>query len=130
MVTLAAASAPGLLATPKPRAAGPIDHAYLSRYTFGNRALELEVLQLFADQAPDYLADLKAATTEKAWRDAAHTLKGSARAVGALVVAERAEKAEALKADPNVATRARAIGLLEEALDEARRYIGRLQIEA
>lgn len=130
MVTLAAASAQGTVATSKPWAAAPIDHAYLSRYTFGNRALELEVLRLFADQAPDYLADLRAATTEKAWRDAAHTLKGSARAVGALRVAERAEKAEALKAEPDLSAKARAIVLLEEALDEARRHILALQAEA
>ena len=61
----------------------PIDHPHLARYTLGNRALEQEVLQLFADQAPQTLASLAAANSAKAWHAAAHTLKGSAMAVGA-----------------------------------------------
>ncbi|MFV0297788.1 MAG: Hpt domain-containing protein [Hyphomicrobiaceae bacterium] len=72
----------------------PIDHAYLSKYTFGNADLENEVLCLFAEQAPVYLRQMREAATEKAWREAAHTLKGSARAVGALAVAKCAETAE------------------------------------
>jgi len=108
------------------RADCPVDHAHLARYTFGNKALELEVLQLFADQAPEYLRQLRAATTEKAWRDAAHTLKGSARAVGAVRVADKAERAEALRASPDRVARARAVTALEEALAEARAHIARL----
>jgi len=104
-------------------ARAPIDHAHLARYTFGNRELEIEVLGLFAGQAPDYLLQLKHATTEKAWRDAAHTLKGSARAVGALKVAERAEQAEALRSSTDAQARARAVAALEAALEEARRHI-------
>jgi HPt (histidine-containing phosphotransfer) domain-containing protein len=105
----------------------PIDHAHLARYTLGNRALEIEVLQLFAGQAPDYLEDLRSAATEKAWRDAAHTLKGSARAVGAMRVAECAERAEALCVSADALLRARAIEALSEALAESRRHIAGLQ---
>lgn len=106
----------------------PIDHVHLARYTFGNRALEIEVLQLFTDQAPDYLEALRVADTEKAWRDAAHTLKGSARAVGAVRVAERAERAEALVASRDRQARAMAVQALADALDEARRHIASLQV--
>lgn len=108
----------------------PIDHAFLSRYTFGNRELECEVLVLFADQAPDYLASLRDAETEKAWRDAAHTLKGSARAVGAHDVAERAELAEALARSSDVEARRNAVARLETALGEVRRYIATLSVPA
>lgn len=110
------------------RSEAPIDHAHLARYTFGNAALEVEVLQLFADQAPDYLDGMRTATSEKAWRDAAHTLKGSARAVGAFRVAERAERAEALKASTDSAQRIGAIEAIGEALAEARQHI--LALEA
>jgi HPt (histidine-containing phosphotransfer) domain-containing protein len=108
----------------------PVDHAHLARYTFGNRALEVEVLQLFAAQAPDYLADLRAAQTEKAWRDAAHTLKGSARAVGALKVADCAERVEALRASTDAQAKSKAVAALSEALDEAREHIAALRLEA
>lgn len=116
------------LQVPAPRRAeAPIDHVHLGRYTFGNRALEIEVLQLFAEQAPDYLEALRTADTEKAWRDAAHTLKGSARAVGAFVVGDRAERAEALKANPDKRVRAEAVLAIAHALEEARRHIDTLR---
>lgn len=101
----------------------PIDHAHLSRYTFGNRELEREVLDLFAEQAPRTLAWLKASATPKAWRDAAHTLKGSARAVGAFEVATAAEAAEGLSQCPSEADKAEAVARLERALETVRDYI-------
>ena len=102
----------------------PIDHVHLARYTMGNRALEIEVLQLFAGQAPSTLADLVGADSAKAWHMAAHTLKGSARAVGAARVACAAELAESAGlADPD---RAITLARLEAALDEACTYIAKL----
>jgi HPt (histidine-containing phosphotransfer) domain-containing protein len=78
-----------------PRA--PIDWAHLSRFTLGDRALEREVLGLFASEAPRYLSLLLATTNRKGWIEAAHTLKGSARAVGAWAVAECAQAVETLE---------------------------------
>lgn len=77
----------------------PIDHAHLARYTLGDRALELEILDLFLDEAPRTLNRLKdlAATCPcdpKDWIAGCHTLKGSARAVGAAEVAAAAERGE------------------------------------
>jgi HPt (histidine-containing phosphotransfer) domain-containing protein len=117
-------------ATDRAARAVPIDHAFLSRYTFGNRELECEVLELYADQAPDYLENLRCAETEKAWRDAAHTIKGSARAVGAHEVAERAELAETLARSCDEEARRNAIARLETALGEVRRYISTLSVPA
>jgi len=126
MAALAALTYPPSHAPDATRLAAPIDHAHLARYTFANRALELEVLGLFAGQAPTYPEALSTAETDKAWRDAAHTIKGSARAVGAFRVAERAERAEALHASPDRAARAGAVARLREALEEACAYIDRL----
>ena len=104
---------------PARRSDGPIDRAHLAKYTLGSIELELEVLGLFAGQAPDTLASLRTAKNAKEWRDAAHTLKGSARAVGAWRVADRAVEAEALKDEINPGRREAAVRALGEALDEA-----------
>jgi len=101
----------------------PIDLVYLARFTLGNRALEREVLELFATQAPLYLAQLRTAADDRAWHMAAHTLKGSASAVGAWKAAAAAEAAEACTGADSVARRAAAIARLEPLLAEARSYI-------
>jgi HPt (histidine-containing phosphotransfer) domain-containing protein len=108
----------------------PIDRAYLARFTLGNAALEREVLGLFAEHAPTYLLQLMAAETERAWYEAAHTLKGSARAVGAKQVALEAERAEALKGPREDGERTARIDALGTALDEVRRYIAGLDVAA
>ncbi len=108
--------------------AAPIDHRHLGRYTLGNRALEIEVLQLFAGQAPLTLAELAAATTEKAWHIAAHTLKGSARAVGAWEVARIAEVAE--RDGPAEPQRSQSIASLEACIAVTNSYIDGLPAEA
>lgn len=105
-------------------APAPVDFAHLKRYTLGDRELELEVLHLFAAQAPLTLEVLRRAHTTRAWRDAAHTLKGSARAVGAWQVARCAEEVEDLAGNCDCAPGA--MESLERALDEASRYIRHL----
>jgi HPt (histidine-containing phosphotransfer) domain-containing protein len=104
-----------------PAVAQPIDLVHLSRYTLGNQALQCEVLQLFAEQAPLTLAQLRTADTQKAWRDAAHTLKGSARAVGAWRLGNCAEQAEAIGVGAQ--EKGSVIQAIGAALDEAVRYI-------
>jgi HPt (histidine-containing phosphotransfer) domain-containing protein len=101
----------------------PIDFTYLRRFTLGNKELEQEVLYLFAESAPAYLKALEQACTPKEWHDAAHTLKGSARAVGAWRVARTAEVAEKLRFDTDQDRRAFAVDSAYEAGEEALRYI-------
>jgi HPt (histidine-containing phosphotransfer) domain-containing protein len=101
----------------------PIDFTYLRRFTLGNKELEREVLFLFAEGAPGYLKALDEAVTAKEWHDAAHTLKGSARAVGAWRVARCAEVAEKLRFDIDRERRDFAIDTAYEAATEALRYI-------
>lgn len=76
-----------------------VDRVHLARFTLGNVALEVEVLGLFAADAPGYLRRIEAAQDRREWIEAAHTLKGSARAVGAWRVAEAAEAIERLARD-------------------------------
>lgn len=101
----------------------PVDLEHLSRYTLGERSLEREVLELFCAQSVLYLEQLRAAMSDKAWKDAAHSLKGSARAVGAWRAAQAAERAEALQGDGLVQFRATRIGEIETSLREAEAYI-------
>ena len=104
----------------------PIDHVHLGRYTMGNKALELEVLQLFIGQAPSTLRDLERAASPKDWHMAAHTLKGSAKAVGAGRLARAAEQAES--AGPDAPDRGDIVMALHGALDEAADYIAGLTL--
>jgi HPt (histidine-containing phosphotransfer) domain-containing protein len=100
-----------------------IDFAYLKKFTLGNRDLEREVLYLFAQHSPGYLANLRQAGSAKAWRDAAHTLKGSARAVGAWRVAKMAEAAERFSFETEKDRCGFACDSCAEAIDEAIAYI-------
>ena len=107
-----------------------IDRAYLARFTLGNAALEAEVLQLFADQLPVYLQALRAARARKAWKDATHTIKGSASAVGAWRLARFAEMAERVDVEADMALseghRDEAVAAVATAAEEACRFIDRL----
>lgn len=100
---------------------GPIDRQHLAKFTMGDRALELEVLQLFAQQAVETVSSLRSAADAKAWHIAAHTLKGSARYIGAFPLADAAEEAE--KAGHDHARRDAMVARVEALLAEARGYI-------
>jgi HPt (histidine-containing phosphotransfer) domain-containing protein len=72
---------------------GPaIDTDHLVRMTLGERELEREVLGLFVQQTDDLLARLETLPREGA--SIAHTLKGSARGIGAFAVAQAADDLE------------------------------------
>jgi HPt (histidine-containing phosphotransfer) domain-containing protein len=72
---------------------GPIDIAHLGRMTLGDAGLEREVLAMFSAQAVGLIGRLKALPADAT--ELAHTLKGSARAIGAFRVADAAESLEA-----------------------------------
>lgn len=69
-----------------------IDLEHLGRMTMGDPALEREVLAMFAAQASSLADRLIGIPPDAA--TLAHTLKGSARAIGATRVAEAAEQME------------------------------------
>jgi HPt (histidine-containing phosphotransfer) domain-containing protein len=101
----------------------PVDFTYLHRFTSGDRMLEREVLYLFAQAAPAYIRQMRAAHDQKSWHAASHTLKGSARAVGAWRAARAAELAEKLTFDADADRRSLLIDTAEEAVDEAIGYV-------
>ncbi len=71
----------------------PIDREHLDLTTLGDRELERDVLVLFRDQSERLLQRLTSGSSDFADSFAAsvHTLKGSARAIGALHVVRAAE---------------------------------------
>lgn len=71
-----------------------IDVGHLNRQTMGDRSLEREVLELFRRQARILLFRFEALTNPDDRANVAHTLKGSARGVGASRVAFAAEELE------------------------------------
>ncbi len=92
-----------------------IDLTHLRRMTLGDAALEREVLQMFKTQSADLLARIE--TMPADMPTLAHTLKGSARAIGAFGVGDAAQALEAsLRGGSDVAA---AMSGLASAVDEA-----------
>ena len=98
---------------------GPIDIEHLKRMTLGDAGLEREVLAMFAGQAVRLIEALAALPADAA--EIAHTLNGSARAIGAFQVAEAAEAFEAALRDGGEP--AEALAVLQQAIAEARQAI-------
>jgi len=107
------------------KAATPVDLDHLAQYTAGDPSLEREILNLFCTQSITYLDQLRAATGPKDLSIAAHSLKGSARAVGAWRMARAAEEVETLPEESSLEEREPLIAELEAALNEATAYIAR-----
>ena len=76
---------------------GPIDFEHLKRMTLDDAGLEQEVLAMFAAQSAQLIGRL--ADLPEDAPTLAHTLKGSARAIGAFAVADAADRLEAVLAD-------------------------------
>jgi HPt (histidine-containing phosphotransfer) domain-containing protein len=88
----------------------PLDRGHLARQTLGDSDLEREVLSLFRRQSSIILARLIEAREAEERRAAAHTLKGSARALGAWRVAAAAEAVEAATTQPDLSPLSGAVG--------------------
>jgi HPt (histidine-containing phosphotransfer) domain-containing protein len=99
---------------------GPIDRAHLARMTLGDPGLEREELAMFAGQSASLVDHLAGSPPNAA--DLAHTLKGSAMAIGAFRVADAADWLEtALRNDDSGAEPLMA---LADAVTEAGLAIG------
>jgi HPt (histidine-containing phosphotransfer) domain-containing protein len=109
----------------------PIDLVLLARHCLGDQELERELLVLFERQAARIVGQIASAGGDdfKLRGDLAHTLKGSALAVGAGRVVEAAARVEALCADQaGQATLAAALASLAAAVSEAREAIAKLTV--
>lgn len=99
-----------------------IDEAHLARMTLGDEALARDVLTMFSAQAVSLMALLSSWPADAA--ALAHTLKGSARAIGAFAVADAAGDLEdALRHGADAAD---LLASLEVAVDHARGAIADL----
>ena len=106
-----------------PGAKEPIDSLHLSQQSGGDSQLESELLMLFSKQCVDQIAVMTDLTCDvPKRRDAAHTLKGAALAVGAWHVAKAADEVEAgLRKASDIS-----LENVTVAADEARSFIASL----
>jgi HPt (histidine-containing phosphotransfer) domain-containing protein len=102
----------------------PVDLAHLARSTMGDRSLEREVLALFARQATLLLDRMRQAEAASV-AGIAHTLKGSARGIGAWQVADAAERLEAAR-DLDQAAIDAALAVLARHVADADKFIAEL----
>ncbi|QWG25147.1 Hpt domain-containing protein [Bradyrhizobium sediminis] len=98
---------------------GPLDLEHLRRMTLGDAGLEHEVLAMFSAQTASLIGALAAMPADAG--ALVHTLKGSARAIGAFAVADAAARLEA--AIHNGDDPAEALAGLAAAVAEARSAI-------
>ena len=80
---------------------GAVDFAYLENYAGGDLVVVEEVLALFREQASLWVRLLEPGAPSQGWRDAVHTLKGSARGIGANALGDACEAVE--RAAPSAA---------------------------
>jgi len=76
-----------------------IDFDHLNLYVGGDANLTREVFGLFRNQVEMWGRGLQADADDEMWSSVTHSLKGSARAVGAMGLADACEKAEGLVGD-------------------------------
>jgi HPt (histidine-containing phosphotransfer) domain-containing protein len=99
-----------------------IDFEHLARMTLGEPDLEAEVLTLFEQQA-DILLERMQDAPPKAVAAFAHTLKGSARGIGAWGVAAAADAVEMNAVRSYTGGGRRAVARLVAAVDEVKAVI-------
>jgi HPt (histidine-containing phosphotransfer) domain-containing protein len=99
------------------------DRAFLARYTMDCDDLEREIVELFLIQLPETLGLMSADADAAQWRFAAHTLKGSAGAVGARRLRAAAAALEDCVEDPEA--KAIAFAEVESAISEFRAAVAR-----
>lgn len=89
-----------------------LDRAHFDHMTGADRPLQLEILELFRMQVDGWRG---AFASGAGWREAVHTMKGSARGIGLAALAAACEAAESAEE----AVRAPALVRVEAALTEA-----------
>lgn len=99
---------------------GTVDFDYLESYAGGDLQVVREVLALFQGEAEAWATGLSA--PGDGWRDLAHTIKGSARGIGAGVLGDVADRAE--REGPSLAPDLRAA--LSDVLAEIEGYLSRI----
>lgn len=78
-----------------------IDFDHLNQYVGGDPALTAEVFGLFKNQVDMLGGSLDPSSSDETWAAVTHSLKGTAKAIGATQLAELCERAEALIGEGN-----------------------------
>lgn len=103
-----------------------IDFDHLNRYVGGDVELTREVFGMFIHQAEMWGRGLVADADDAVWESVTHSLKGSARAVGATGLAEMCERAEDLVGEgKRMGAREVAVQNIEFEIDRAKTEIAR-----
>ncbi|MDF1721388.1 MAG: response regulator [Minwuia sp.] len=103
--------------------APPVDMKHLATYTSGDPGLEGELALLFRVSTDRYLGIMQGRPDDKAWKDAAHGLKGAARGIGANEVARLAAYAEKLEGRAVEARRPAVLQEIEQAVEAAHAFL-------
>ena len=122
MTTMAVAHRPEMEAGNNDVNSRPVDLVHLARHTLGDRDLEREVLNLFTTQSVIYLDRLKQARGKTDRKAAAHTIKGSAKGIGAWHVADCARAVEEVDGKGQGGAR-QLIAHLEDAISKTNGFI-------
>jgi HPt (histidine-containing phosphotransfer) domain-containing protein len=96
-----------------------LDRAHFDHMTAGDRTLQIEVLGLFRQQVEAWRTGL---VSGEGWRNAAHTLKGSARGIGLNALAAACEVVENAPEADRLAALADVHRALGAALGELERF--------
>jgi len=103
-----------------------IDFDHLNKYVDGDIALTREIFGLFVHQTEMWGRGLDPASDDEVWESVTHSLKGSAKAVGAVNLATLCEAAEALVGDERrMGARDVAVQNIEFAIEQVRTEIQR-----
>lgn len=103
----------------------PIDLARLIDMSDGDLQFEREMVALYLTTAPRYVEELRQHLNDpRAWGRIAHSLKGASRNIGAVAVADLAEKAEHALPDPAL------LAQIAAALEESRGCLTRRHPDA
>jgi HPt (histidine-containing phosphotransfer) domain-containing protein len=81
---------------------GALDFYYLETYADGDMVIVEEVLNLFREQAALWLRVMDPHDLGEGWRDAIHSLKGTALGVGAVALAQACSTAEWVLGDAHM----------------------------
>ena len=107
-----------------------IDFDHLNRYVGGDPDLTREVFGLFRNQVEMWGKGLKADADDEVWESVTHTLKGSARAIGAMALSQACENAESITGDDRrPGAREVAVELIEQKIDRVLSEISRWEYD-
>ena len=103
-----------------------IDFEHLKQYVGDDTALTQEVFGLFKHQVDMWVKGLDPQADDQIWSGVMHSLKGTARAVGAKNLADLCEKGEAMVGENNnLTTRSEIAHDVQFSIDRALIEIGR-----